>query len=99
MRQAMSSQSLLEKASADISLPDHWDLECERRGAPAAAAPLVVAVIVHADVGALEGVAELGVIQLADGARQVLWGVELHDADDAAAVAEDVHIVGACTPS
>ena len=48
----------------------------------------------HTDVGALEGVAELCVVQLADGARQVLWRVKLHNTNDAAAVAEDVHIVG-----
>ncbi len=55
---------------------------------------LVVGVVNDADVGALEGVAELGVVQLADGARQVLRRVKLHHSQHAAAVAEHVHVVG-----
>jgi hypothetical protein len=62
--------------------------------APAAAAALGVRVVMDTDVGALEGVAELGVIQLADGARKVLRRVKFHDANHAAAVAEDIHVVG-----
>ena len=63
-------------------------------GAAAAAAAFGgVRVIDDADVGALEGVAELGVVQLADGARQILWGVKLHHAQHTAAVAEHIHIV------
>lgn len=64
-------------------------------GAAAAAAAALggVGIVDDADVGALKGVAELGVVQLADGAGQVLWGVELHHSQHAAAVAEHVHVV------
>ena len=47
-----------------------------------------------ADVGAFEGVAELGVVQLADGACQILRRVKLHHANHTAPIPEDIHIVG-----
>jgi len=49
---------------------------------------------VDADVGAFEGVAELGVVQLADGACQILRRVKLHHANHTAPIPEDIHIVG-----
>lgn len=51
----------------------------------ATAAPLI-RVITDADVGPVKGVAELCVIQLADGAVQVILVVKLHNPQDASPV-------------